>query len=901
MRKQHKAAVAFAALAITSAALAAPPAGQALALDDAHAAAKVQQVATTKGLATPGAIRSRHARPIVLAAPAIPKLQAASKALPLQVGFGRDVAALGDDAATAAALDWSALDDGSTVAAVRITSTGAASVRAALRPTRLPDAAIVRFQAPGDAEVFEIAGADVNAAVARNAASGDTSADARLYWSPLVAGDTLLVEVQLPRGVEPGDMRLAVPALSHLVTSAAKNFAVPDKSAACEVDAMCSASPTEMNAVARMLFTSGASTFLCTGTLLADMDASSTVPYFLSANHCISTQASASSLATFWFYRSAACNATSAGAFVELAGGATLLYASSAADATYTDTSFMRLNSLPPAGAVYAGWSATQASVGTSVTGLHHPGGDWLKVSEGTVTNDWRCTMPTNGQFTCDTAGAPGFYSVGWQLGITEPGSSGSGLFRDDGTLVGQLYGGSGTCTSPADDLYGRFDLAYNAALKQWLASQTLTVSKAGTGAGTVTSTPAGINCGSACSASLPSGTSVTLSAVPAAGSLFKGWSGACTQAAGVCVVALNAAESVTATFTSASAVLSVSNTGGGTVTSNPAGINCGASCSANFTLGSAVVLTATPAAGMTFTGWGGACSGTGTCAFTMAAAKSVTASFVGTSADLSISQSASPASPTTGKDVTFALTAANAGPSLATNVAISQTLPAGWNVVWMSPGCSASGASVTCSLISLPPGLSQMFTVVARPAAGGSATAVATIAATEIDNLPANNSSSVAMTVSDAPAANVIQRYRLYSPVTLEHHFTTDLNEYTVLGTMGWVQEGGAGKVLDNPGAFNGVVAVPYYRLYNTITRWHHWTTDPNEYYTLTTYPGWNGEGVDGYILPTSTTGATQLFRLVYPNGTGLHHWTIDANEYSTLIAVYGWVGEGGAGFVVQ
>jgi hypothetical protein len=122
------------------------------------------------------------------------------------------------------------------------------------------------------------------------------------------------------------------------------------------------------------------------------------------------------------------------------------------------------------------------------------------------------------------------------------------------------------------------------------------------------------------------------------------------------------------------------------------------------------------------------------------------------------------------------------------------------------------------------------------------------------------------------------------------------------VLGASGsWVQEGTVGKVLNNPGSFNGVTATPYYRLYNTVTLWHHWTTDPNEYYTLIGYPGWNGEGVDGYILPTNTTGAEQLFRLVYPNGTGLHHWTVDTNEYTTLINTYGWVGEGGAGFVIQ
>ncbi len=74
---------------------------------------------------------------------------------------------------------------------------------------------------------------------------------------------------------------------------------------------------------------------------------------------------------------------------------------------------------------------------------------------------------------------------------------------------------------------------------------------------------------------------------------------------------------------------LTVTRTGSGTVTSSPAGIDCGTTCSANFAAGSAVTLTATPAAGSTFTGWtGSGCSGTGACSLTMDAAKAVGAVF---------------------------------------------------------------------------------------------------------------------------------------------------------------------------------------------------------------------------------------------------------------------------------
>ena len=125
----------------------------------------------------------------------------------------------------------------------------------------------------------------------------------------------------------------------------------------------------ESLATARMVFMSGGSSYVCTGTLMNDNDPSTYIPFFLTANHCIPTQTVASTLQTYWFYRASSCNSGSLSPSTQtLTGGATLLYASSV-----TDTSFMQLNSTPPAGALYSGWTANLPALNTPGTAIHNP------------------------------------------------------------------------------------------------------------------------------------------------------------------------------------------------------------------------------------------------------------------------------------------------------------------------------------------------------------------------------------------------------------------------------------------------------------------------------------------------------------------------------------------------
>jgi hypothetical protein len=156
-----------------------------------------------------------------------------------------------------------------------------------------------------------------------------------------------------------------------------------------------------------------------------------------------------------------------------------------------------------------------------------------------------------------------------------------------------------------------------------------VSVTKAGTGSGTVTSNPSALNCGAICSRSFGSGSTVTLTAILATGSVFSGWSGACSGT-GACHLTMDQAKAVTATFTAIPETLTVtkSGSGSGTVTSNVSGISCGSTCSHAYAFGTSVTLTATATSGSLFSGWSGACSGTGTCSVTMNSAASVSATF---------------------------------------------------------------------------------------------------------------------------------------------------------------------------------------------------------------------------------------------------------------------------------
>jgi Divergent InlB B-repeat domain len=148
-----------------------------------------------------------------------------------------------------------------------------------------------------------------------------------------------------------------------------------------------------------------------------------------------------------------------------------------------------------------------------------------------------------------------------------------------------------------------------------------------GSAGGRIVSNPVGIDCGTDCTEVYAPGRVVTLTPIAAANSKFAGWTGDADCADGL--VTMNSSKTCTAKFEIAVVTLSVSKQGKGKVASVSSGIDCGSVCSSTVTAGTTLSLRATADPGFIFSGWSGACAGTGNCSVTLSSNTTVRANFV--------------------------------------------------------------------------------------------------------------------------------------------------------------------------------------------------------------------------------------------------------------------------------
>ncbi|MBI2215515.1 MAG: trypsin-like peptidase domain-containing protein [Acidobacteria bacterium] len=262
------------------------------------------------------------------------------------------------------------------------------------------------------------------------------------FWTNTVAGSEIVMELHAGRAGAP---RFTISAFGHLTDAFAIAGALAPRPEAaqpnCSVNANCvvgancvatnSAVNTAKDAVAHILFASGGWLYICSGGLVADSDTGTNIPYFVTANHCISRASEASSLETFFFYEAACGSCPDPGAAATT--GSTIASTSKTSDYT-----LLRLSQNAPSGAAFLGWSSAEIAFTNNAPlyRISHPKGAPQSYSEQVVdTSKGVCRSWPRGNwiYSRDT------------LGATEGGSSGSPVVNGSGQLVGQLSGACGT------------------------------------------------------------------------------------------------------------------------------------------------------------------------------------------------------------------------------------------------------------------------------------------------------------------------------------------------------------------------------------------------------------------------------------------------------------------------
>ena len=314
------------------------------------------------------------------------------------------------------------------------------------------------------------------------------------FWTNSVAGEQIILEVQLSAAQGGTDAyRLTVAEVAHLnratvstVSTLSAEAAAAPADTACFKDASCVTASdfplidSATHSVAALEFQDGANFYLCSGALIGAIGNAS-IPYLLTANHCFSTQASATSLEAWWNFKTSSCGQ----AFPNENSFPTTLGATLLTTGTTSDFTLIRLSENPPAGAFLLGWTTqdVSASNGLVTYRLSHPAPSGASYPQ-YVTRQIIQGFPAG---TC-SGRAQGNYIYSTQdLGGTTGGSSGSPVYLADGSIVGQLLGKCGSNTSNSCDAVNNYLL--DGAFRQTYSSVAAWLNPQGSGPCTVSAT----------------------------------------------------------------------------------------------------------------------------------------------------------------------------------------------------------------------------------------------------------------------------------------------------------------------------------------------------------------------------------------------------------------------------
>lgn len=340
----------------------------------------------------------------------------------------------------------------------RVYSAGATLLIAAFDRVELPEGAELRFS--------DTAGTTVQGPYTAQ----DRTADGRL-WTAMVPGEEGLIELRVPAALRDAvELRLA--SLGHGQYEL-RNDGVTPKSGSCNVDVACPAGDAWRNQIrsaVHLQIPDGGMFVLCSGQLVNNT-AQNDTPLVLTATHCGLSGSDAGNVTAYFNFQTSSCGGTPNGTLTQNQSGSTLLFAHVRSDHT-----LIRLNRAPNSAfnVHLSGFDASDSAVPSSGVAIHHPNGDEKRIS--TYSNP---AARSNG--VCLGESVAGIctgvfidtFRVNWNSGVTEPGSSGGGLWNQNQRLVGVLSGGNSSCSNPnGNDFFGRLDVAWAAGIDTHLDPQ---------------------------------------------------------------------------------------------------------------------------------------------------------------------------------------------------------------------------------------------------------------------------------------------------------------------------------------------------------------------------------------------------------------------------------------------
>jgi hypothetical protein len=286
----------------------------------------------------------------------------------------------------------------------------------------------------------------------------------RQLWTPVILGDEVVIELAIRPELLPF-IELELGRVGHGYTGFGYPSAKSIESGSCNLDVVCGTADgypevepwrDQIRSVA--VIGTGASTY-CTGFLVNNVD-NTPIDYFMTANHCGIGPGNAASMVAYWNYENSSCRLPGSGAsggpgdgsLSEFNSGSIFRSAYSNSDFTLVELDDPIAPAVDP---YFAGWDATGTDA-TSAVGIHHPDTDEKRISfedDPTTTTSYLGTSaPGDGSHVRITD---------WDLGTTEPGSSGSPVFDQDHQVIGQLHGGYAACGNNDSDWYGKTSVSW--------------------------------------------------------------------------------------------------------------------------------------------------------------------------------------------------------------------------------------------------------------------------------------------------------------------------------------------------------------------------------------------------------------------------------------------------------